>query len=237
MYFKLFIIINSLCSLLPIYSNILPSKCGLTPFYSNKLPDTRIKGGRKAKIGSWPWAVSIAVYGKPRCGGTIIHERFVLTAAHCVFQYGEIPYVFPINAFTIIVGSIDRFKEGNRKIPVVGVYPHEEYRHKRPTNDIALIKLACSVPLENKTTKIEGKIVPICLPPIYQKYNKNTVCFAIGWGFLDTTQRPAILREKKINTHYAASVTLRRHQELREIQVVQWYAVLIEINGLLLAYV
>lgn len=56
---------------------------------SVKIPGTRIVGGRKAKKGEFPWQVSIASVSstgskKHFCGGTILSENTILTAAHCV---------------------------------------------------------------------------------------------------------------------------------------------------------
>lgn len=49
----------------------------------------RIAGGRSAIQGEFPWQVSVQtneVFGEFEhvCGGTLISESFILTAAHCV---------------------------------------------------------------------------------------------------------------------------------------------------------
>jgi hypothetical protein len=56
--------------------------CGrpaIPPIESN----TKIVGGRMALPHSWPWMVSLRINGSHTCGGAIIHEQWVLTAAHC----------------------------------------------------------------------------------------------------------------------------------------------------------
>jgi secreted trypsin-like serine protease len=44
----------------------------------------KIVGGSDAVESSAPYQVSIKVKGKYYCGGAIIHQRFVLTAGHCI---------------------------------------------------------------------------------------------------------------------------------------------------------
>ena len=51
-----------------------------------------IGGGRKAKIGEYPW-MALLGYDSPNvdgneifyvCGGSLINKKYVLTAAHCI---------------------------------------------------------------------------------------------------------------------------------------------------------
>lgn len=51
---------------------------------------TRIVGGKNAKPGDWPWQVNIDYednISNPGhlCGGTLITEEWVLSAAHCFY--------------------------------------------------------------------------------------------------------------------------------------------------------
>ena len=48
------------------------------------VPHGRIVNGDKTRAGVYPWTVGIQFGDKLYCGGSIISNRFVVTAAHCV---------------------------------------------------------------------------------------------------------------------------------------------------------
>ncbi len=55
----------------------LSSVCGVPAL------NTRIVGGAVAPEGSWPWQASVHIFGSHSCGGSLINNRWVLSAAHC----------------------------------------------------------------------------------------------------------------------------------------------------------
>jgi hypothetical protein len=48
----------------------------------------RIVGGDPALEGEWPWMVSLDDRSGHFCGGTLITNRWIVTASHCLDRYG-----------------------------------------------------------------------------------------------------------------------------------------------------
>ncbi len=103
-----------------------------------------IVGGNDAEPGVWPAAVAISAAGSTDarsdhiCGGTLIDEEWVLTAAHCVMDY-------QVTDITIVAGRHDLLDSDGQELAATRIIYHSDYETAAPQHDIALIKLTKSV--------------------------------------------------------------------------------------------
>ncbi|BFZ24321.1 hypothetical protein BsWGS_27360 [Bradybaena similaris] len=144
----------------------------------------KIIGGRLATHGHYPWTVNVrgttvkngvATHGHV-CGGAIINEYWVLTAAHCM-RYGN------ESTLTIIVGDFDRRiqDEGEQKFLLDKFIPHKRFTGKGVSDyNIALIKVAKTS--DGRGIRFNDYVQPICLPNPEQKCYGNEFLVATGWG-------------------------------------------------------
>lgn len=59
------------------------ASCGAKNGYQDQ---ERIVGGHNADIGEWPWIAALFNGGRQFCGGSLIDNIHILSAAHCVAQ-------------------------------------------------------------------------------------------------------------------------------------------------------
>ncbi|XP_044621781.2 granzyme B-like isoform X2 [Equus asinus] len=94
-----------------------------------------IMGGHEAKPHSHPYMAWIQIMDEEmpsRCGGVLVQEDFVLTAAHC---WGSSVKV------TLGAHNIKKQERTQQVISVIETIPHPHYNPKKFSNDIMLLKL------------------------------------------------------------------------------------------------
>jgi len=68
---------------------MLAVDCGIKPPLSRKAL-IKIVGGNVVTPNSWPWQVALKQSGRIFCGGTLLDQNWVLTAAHCKKPSGQV---------------------------------------------------------------------------------------------------------------------------------------------------
>jgi trypsin len=105
--------------------------------------DERIVGGERIDIVEAPYQVSVRIDGGHRCGGSILADDWVLTAAHCVDGASSLS----VAAGVTRLSELDRGAGIVREVGWVVVHPEYEPHEAPPRSDLALLQLFTALPL------------------------------------------------------------------------------------------
>ncbi|XP_017276761.1 coagulation factor IXb [Kryptolebias marmoratus] len=171
--------------------------------------DQRIVGGDEAIPGEIPWQVVLMFHSEslnralPFCGGSLISDVWVITAAHCLENPDGTK-----KDFFVRVGEHDvNVHEGPERDHAVAekhTYLYNSLTSKY-NHDIALLKLASPVELSNQRR-------PICLGPkdfIQNLLRGSTNSLVSGWGRL-LFQGPEATKLQKLSVPHVDR-TLCKH--------------------------
>uniref|UniRef100_A0A8C1EEE7 trypsin n=1 Tax=Cyprinus carpio carpio TaxID=630221 RepID=A0A8C1EEE7_CYPCA len=122
-----------------------------------------IVGGRVSIPHSRPYMVYIRdKKSKVACGGFLVREDYVMTAAHC--KRSQLEVFVGVHDTNFLPNGIE-----------VDPIPHPKFNSERPGHDIMLLKLKTPVPL----SKVVGTI---SFPnPKNEKISRE--CMVMGWGW------------------------------------------------------
>jgi len=178
------ILISTVQSLIHPDNAVNQCYCGVPNESTN-----RIINGELAEEGEFPWAVR--VYGRNTtynehnigCGGTLVSDRHVLTAAHCILEgydywakLGTSYAAYHKNASAINWEDLAEIENTIR---------HPEY--VRWHNDIGILKLRHPIDLS-----CNPNVKPACLP--FNQTAKDLAgktAIVSGWGRTDTDEAPS----------------------------------------------
>ncbi|XP_055969875.1 serine protease 55-like [Sorex fumeus] len=155
--------------------------CGARPDFHRWAQHSRIIRGSEVAVGEFPWQVSIQGQHEHLCGGAILDERWVLTAAHCVVTGAVTP-----EDLTVVSGSID-LSRGPREVSSVALLiAHPDFNRLTLNNDIALLQVSPEL--------LPGHLQrPICLPPRPSPAHWRQ-CWVAGWGQTKADEESSLSR-------------------------------------------
>lgn len=109
----------------------------------------QIVKGNPADIKDFPWQVAIlnGATSQLSCGGSIIDDNWVLTAAHCVVDSNDQP-LLP-GSFIVVAGTTT-FASGGTRYTVDRVVPHSGFTRAGKKDDIALLHTATPITGPNR---------------------------------------------------------------------------------------
>lgn len=141
--------------------------------------NTRIIGGTEASINEFPHLTGI-VYAPSSiivCGGSIIHYRYILSAAHCARAFNNPTQLGAlVGDHDYTIGADSAF---TALYPVEQWIVHENYNGETENNDIALLKTSSDI-------MYSRGVAPICLPFIYATQTFENVAVEVA-GFGSTS--------------------------------------------------
>jgi len=166
--------------------------------------DDRIVGGKEVKPNSVPWQVALVWVNTtiPFCGGTIVSATKIVTAAHCLWEFGMSYKKY----LKVIVGEHDTLDHTDNATihDVELVKEHPNYDPITNEHDLAVVTLAVPIDLSDLAK-------PACLPTrtSRREFRKGLEFVVSGWGRLKTDgDQPNVL--------HSVPVPYVRHKECKK---------------------
>ncbi|PAA57754.1 hypothetical protein BOX15_Mlig019311g3 [Macrostomum lignano] len=161
-----------------------------------RFPMGRIINGYKAISGQFPWQVGIrlrlsSTQHQQWCGGTIISDRWIVSAAHCFEEH-------PKSSYMLRIGDVDNsMREKNeREMNVDLLIKHPGYTGNPEFDyDIALLRVK---PDRLGYIKFHDTVQPACLPDRDLVPLPGTACHISGWGSIGAYDPPKNLMAAKV---------------------------------------
>ncbi|KAI8036349.1 serine protease grass [Drosophila gunungcola] len=175
-------------------SILLEENCGVVHQFAQ-----RIVNGVPAGLGAYPWMAFLHTPTHFKCAGSLINNRFVLTAAHCLKDALElIVRLGEHNRDTRIDCGNHYCQDAAQEFGVIWAIKHKLYNEEDLSHDIAVLMV-------DRNVEYLPHIRPICIfldERVKTQVDGFKWFTASGWGLTSgepNAQTSRILRELRIN--------------------------------------
>ncbi|KAG5882884.1 hypothetical protein JTB14_021943 [Gonioctena quinquepunctata] len=128
--------------------------------------EPRVIGGEVPPVGAVPWQIDIRSDGRHHCGGALISERLVISAAHC---YND--------DMTAVAGAHGPpgSSPHEQVLKIEKFIPHPDFRKLgHYSHDLAVLLVS------NPGFKLNNLVIPACFS--HESVPSGTWCEVSGWG-------------------------------------------------------
>ena len=137
---------------------------------------------------SWPWQAAIENDGKVVCGGSLIGDQWIITAAHCILMSNTKRRHKKLKVYLGTNKLLQLNSPAVQKIAVVEVHYHRRFNWKDYDSDIAVLKL-------KRKANITSQVHSVCLPKNKRRkglMKEGMMGVMVGWG---SKKKPNYLRQ------------------------------------------
>ncbi|XP_035166359.1 granzyme K-like [Oxyura jamaicensis] len=160
-----------LALLLSLIAVNLPLRCGCSD----------IIGGHPVSPHSRPYMAAIQRNNSTVCGGALVGDQWVLTAAHCRLNKEE---------FRVVLGAHQAsiHEKEQQKFKIMNLFCHPQFNMSSMINDIMLLKL-------DHVVNLNKYVQPLHLPDCDEDVKHGTECTVAGWGVTSSGKQSECLQE------------------------------------------
>lgn len=163
----------------------------------------RIIGGSNASNGQFPYQVSLRTAANFHfCGGSIINNRWIYSAAHCTVGRGQ-------TAVRVVVGTVF-LNSGGVTHTSSRIVNHPNYNSNTIANDVSVVQTATVIGFNANVNSI----------PLGATQVGAVAAVATGWGSTATTGGPSPNNMQFLNTRTITNADCRARHNAINAQLV-----------------
>ncbi|KAG5896191.1 hypothetical protein JTB14_016965 [Gonioctena quinquepunctata] len=176
---------------------LLPEECGYLD------SGDKIRNGINASLNEFPWMALLSYRSRSgpefKCGASIINERYILTAAHCISNLNDPLLGVRVGEHNILTRTDCEIQPNGRRkcagpvqdLAIEEIIPHPRFNATVIYNDIGLLRVSrMNLNVEN--------VRPVCLPIGDSRDAQFRFASVTGWGVTDSGQSSMVLQKVEL---------------------------------------